>query len=256
MIDNGLLGKVVKTDNVHFIGFLYPDFPCVGYLAFGADIPGIIYTGREHLSGNEKTGVTMLYSKDDLVKMGLTFISICALDGKYDIDLTKTETVLDLVYSKWGLDYTEYLGVDVRATLMEIDKQDFLDFVKPRWWCREYCTENNLINLYTAKNTYNLLNSPIDLVYDKVLSADNNVVLDTLELSIINLIASAKTKAYNLNKTDGYNVTLKGLDISTKGREKELGVTLSKYRKMEHSKKFKLLWLVKELKKYMHSEVA
>ena len=255
MIDNGLLGKVVKTDNYHFIGFLYPNFPFVSHLWFSkADIPGIIYTGGEHLKSKEKELVTLFHSKEYLNKTGLQFISTHFTDDKYDIDLTKRETVLDLVYSNWELDYTQYLDFEIRLKLHDMDKQDFLDFVKVRWLFRDHCIDSKGVGLYNSEKVYKLLNKSVEKVYAEVLAIESNVDLTDLEESLANLILKAKTaRNYNPNKTDDYNVTLKSFDNSTKGKEKELTIILSKYRNMSHNKKIKLIWLITELKKQIET---
>ena len=260
MIDNGLLGKVVKTDNYHFIGFLYPNFPFVGHLShFNTEnIPGIIYTGSEHLVREAKTLVTKFLSKEDLSKTGIKkFISTYSADGKYDIDLTDIKsrvTLLDLVYSKHKLDYTQYLDDDMLKYLLNKDEQTFYDFLKLCWLFEEQCTNTENMGLYSSKAIFKLLNKSIKEIYTKILSIESDTALDSLELAFAHFITDAKMRNYIPNKSDEKNAMLKTFDNSTRGKENEIVLIFSKYRNMSHNKKIKLIWLFTEFKKQIKTE--
>jgi len=254
MIENGLLGKVVKTDNYHFIGFLYPNFPFVGHLLLfnKEDKQGIIYSGKEHLYQEDRDNFDLFkrtYTKEYLNQTGIPFVSTYSADEKYDIDLTNRETVLDLVYSKWGLDYTQYLDSEMTAVLFDMDEQDFLDFVKFRWLSSNRCSNTQDIGLYNNEAIHKLLNKTVEQVYAEVLAIDSDVTLGALELSIANFMLNAISRNYNPNNKSDYDVTLKNFSESTEGKERELAVILSKYRKMSHNKRIKLIWLITELQK-------
>jgi len=249
MIENGLLGKVVKTNNYHFIGFLYPNFPFVGHFLINYEsAPGIIYSGKEHLIGDERKYITSFLSKEKLQNTGYTFISIYSADGKYDIDLTDRETMLDLVYSKWGFDYKQYLDIDMLAVLLERDEQDFYDFLKFRWLSKKRCANSKNIGLYTSKHISKLLNKPIESVYAEILSLEKDKSLEDYELSLTIFIMKSMAGKYSDEKDD-YNAMLKTFDYGTRGKENELAVILSKYRNMSHNKRIKLIWLITELQK-------
>ena len=266
MIDDGLIGKIVKTDNEQFIGFLYPNFPFVKSIVLlnYKNSPGIIYTGIKRFSYLDKKMLesmfyvgqktTFLYSKERLKETGFTFITTYSPDGKYDVDLTDRIVILDLIYSKWELDYTQYLDINMIEVLLDMDELDFYDFVKFRWFSRKLCANNDNISVYSSKAIYKLLNGPIEKAYSTILSIKNKSGVSALELSLANFIRNAKARNYRAEKKDEYDATLKNFDVSTLGQEKEIAVILSQYRNMNHDKKIKLLWLIKQLKKLIKEE--
>ena len=251
MIVNGLLGKIVKTDDYHFIGFLYPNFPFISHLLFNMeDIPGFIYTGGEHLAKGEKAFITMLSKKEDLSRNEKPFISTYSAYG-HDIDLTGSngrKIVLDLVYSHWGLDYSQYLDDDDLKELLRMEEQEFYKFVKFRWLSKKQCINNKDLGFYSGKDIAKLLNKPIEGIYAKVLY-ESDTSLDSLERALADFIRDAKVQNYSPNKSDEKNTMLKKLDHSINGKKKEFTIILSKYRNMNHHKKIKLMWLFTELKK-------
>ena len=266
MIEGGLIGKVVKTDNVHFIGFLEQRFPYADttMLFIYSDKPGIIYTGRYSLNKKEKGIVdslsndgqnnVLLYSKKQLEDTGIDFISTYAPDGKFDIDLSDRRVLLDLIFSKWDLDYSQHLDMSILEVLLEMDLQDFYNFLKIRWYSRTSCVNIDNHGIYSSKAIYKLLNEPIERTYAAILSISTEAAVSGLELSIASFIRNAK--AHNYRESDdeedeGYDATLKNFDINSSDREKELTVTLSKYRNMTHNKKLKLIWLIQQLKTFI-----
>jgi hypothetical protein len=260
MIDGGLIGKVIKTDDDHLIGFLYPNFPFVDSLVLlnYKNKPGIIYAGIKYLNSVEDKMLkalhaqgqvsTCLYSKEYLKETGMVFISTYSPDGKYDLDLTDRTVVLDLVYSKWGLNYAQYLDINSLEVLLEMDAHDFYDFVKPRWLSSKCCANSDNIGVFNSKAIYKLMHEPIEKAYATVLSIINKMDVRALEHSLVNFIRNAKARNYREEKQDDYNVMLKTFDYNTIGKEKEIAVILSKYRNMNHDMKIKLLWLIKQLK--------
>ena len=263
MIKGGLIGKVVKTSNVHFIGFLYPEFPYADttMLFYYRNKPGIIYTGKYSLNYKEKDIVNslcdagrkdvLLYSKEYLEDTGIDFISTYAPDGKYDLDLSDRTVLLDLIYSKWNLDYSQYLDMNMLEVLLEMDLHDFYNFLKIRWYSSKSCINNDNHGIYSSKAIHKLLNESIEKVYAAILSISTETAVSDLELSIANFIRSAKARNYREDEEAGYDSTLKTFDINTRGREKEIAVALSKYRSMSHNKKLKLIWLIQQLKLFI-----
>jgi hypothetical protein len=260
MIDGGLIGKVVKTDNTSFIGFLYPDFPfadTVMLVSYRCK-PGIIYTGFAHLNDLDRGLVknlrsvgkeaTLLYSKEYLVETGIEFISTYSHDGKYDIDLTDRTVILDVVYSKWGLDYRRFLDMNMLGVLLEMEEQDFLNFAKLCWLSSEWGTDTDSVGIFSSKAVCSLINKSMEKVYATVLSINSESSVSALELSIANFIRNAKAHNYREEKKDEYNVALKTFDRNSHGKERNIAIALSKYRNMNHDKKIKLLWLIKQLK--------
>jgi hypothetical protein len=248
VITGGLIGKVVKTDNVHFIGFMYPDFPILSYLySIGRNIPGVIYVGKERLNPLEKSLITKAHSKKDLQEMGIPFISTYSTDEKYDIDLTTRTTIIDLVYSKWGMDYTKILDIDVIRSLLMMDEWDYYDFLKLRWLSKECCSDLENTGLIKI---HSLLNSSLNEIYATVLSMKDHTVA-TMELSLTNFIMTVITQDYYPDWNDERNSMMNVFDRKSIGRDNELAVLFAKYRSMNHDKKIKLLWLITQLKYFL-----
>jgi hypothetical protein len=202
----------------------------------------------------EKIVVTILYAKESLEETGVPFISTYSDNGQWDIDLTNRMNVIDLVYSKWGLDYKQYLNTDMLQVLLDMEEQDFYNFVKYRWVSQEKCADCENTELYNSESLYRLLYNSTEEIYAQVLSVKNDKTLEHFECALINILFDSKTRGYNQNKTDNFHVVRKFVDKETQGKENDLSLILAKYRNMTHDKRIKMVWLIIQIKNLLGKE--
>ena len=246
MIENGLLGKVVKIDCKSLIGFLYPNFPYVGHPYFLHNLEGYIYAGSAYLTREEKNIeiYRSTHTKKELESIGTPFISLCSVDGSNDIDLSNRENMLDLVYSKWALDYRSCLDIGTVQVLLGMDEHDFYDFIKIRWLYQDECSAEASKIYYTSEAVHKMLAKPVSEVFCGAMSSIGDSELKYLEVSITNLLIDSITGNYSNYKTDEWNSMKRDFGAIVKGIEKDLALVLAKYRNMSHDKRIKIPWLL------------
>lgn len=118
-----LINKVVKVidtsagiDNTGIISFMYPDFIPKDEIFFDYE-NNILFTGRY------KYGV-----KEELEHGTKNFIALSST-GIYDVDFTIRETIVKVLYGKWGKDVPEAVLDDIKS----MNDSDFWDYFKKFW---------------------------------------------------------------------------------------------------------------------------
>jgi len=241
-----LVGKTVNIgDNsisfaLELLQYFYPDFKIIQQGDMFPEGDNLIYVhGRSYQRTREwlpDSGRKVIYTYDMDNAKENEFDFVC------DYDFTNRNQLLKLVYSKWGIDYSYVLAEDDLINIERMDLFDFYNFIKPRWISENLCQSDETI---TQTNVHNIIGQR----FDNILRFNDNITDENaplLELGILQFIETARSTKRSRNKAySKYNALYRKFN-DKHSDNRYIALTLAKYREMENTKRFKLIWLLSQ----------
>jgi hypothetical protein len=231
-----LVGKTVNIDdddNTHILGlvqFFYPDHKIMQKGVYFHTVDKLIYVG-----GRSEGDYINWRNRDDLQ------IIFAIQTTNHDIDFTDRTVILKFVYAKWGINADDFFTDDEIENITYMELFDFYNFIKLRWVSKSLCSYSETASM---PNIHSIIGQDFNAIL-RFCEHMTDVTASILEMGLIGFIEKAheKTKRNSKAYSRHYDLYKK---FNAKFDNDYIALALSKYRDMENSKRFKLIWLLSQ----------
>lgn len=221
-----LAGKTVKINQPELLQFFYPDFQIKQKLFFDQD-NAIIYVGP---------------NKEDLIQY-LTYRTKAFINtvGSADFNLNNKKEFLRFVYGKWGKNIDD-LPSDTLSYILELPDNDFIDHLK-NYWILGYSEldvrQNDSIDLLYLFKQIGRSKTELCSAYVEILKTKSEA---EIEYALIKFIDRSLNPTANTQLSAEYKDCL--IQFNQIFSKASIARILARYRKLNMSKRMKLLYLL------------